>query len=112
MIILEKPATREEINKIRKDFGNYIKITADIEKSIAVAGVELHADGEKILLEMGSKQENIWGGGIDLENKIIDSTAVLNIRPRFGNDSMDILDPEKREKFYKLVRTIFRELWI
>ncbi len=38
---------------------------------------------------------------------IVDTTAVLNIRPRMGNDSMDILDPVLRGKFLDVVRGLF-----
>jgi len=61
-----------------------------VEKEIITAGMKLHADGEKMLLNQESKQENIWGGGINLKTKQIDFTAVLNIRPRLGNDGLEI----------------------
>jgi len=82
----------------------------DIEEEWVVVGVELHADGEKILLEKGSRQNNIWGGGIDLENKQIDTTAVLNIRPRLDNDNLEILDSIRRKKFIEIIKKYFRKL--
>lgn len=111
MKLFEKPLTLEEINNLRKEFGEYLKITADIENENVVVGCELHADGEKILLKKGSRQENIWGGGIDLENKEVDTTAVLNYRPNLNNDSIDILDPTIRNKFITVVKNIFASLW-
>lgn len=111
MKFTEKPLIIQEINNFQKEFGEYFKITADVEEGKIAAGCELHADGEKILLEKGSKQENIWGGGIDLINKEIDTTAVLNYRPNLNNNSMEILDPTIRNKFIAVVKNIFAVLW-
>ena len=111
MKFVEKPFTVEEISDLKEQFGEYLKITADIESGSVVVGCNLHADGEKILLEHGCRQENIWGGGIDLKNKEIDTTAVLNYRPNLSNNSMDILDPKIREKFISVVKNIFNTLW-
>ncbi len=110
MIVIDKILSKEEIKKIQKEYGNYVKVTADLENGWMIVGTKLHADGEKVLLEKGSMQDNIWGGGISLKDKIIDTTAVLNIRPRLGNDSMEILDSEKRERFVKIVKRYFEKL--
>ena len=99
MKFVDKVLSKEEIEDIQKEFGNYIKVTADIEREWIVVGCELHADAEDILFEKGSKQDDIWGGGVNLKDKIIDTSAVLNIRPRFSNDSMELLDPIKRKKY-------------
>lgn len=106
-LIIDRPLSIEELVKIKERFGNYIKLTVDIERKMLVAGCKLHADGEKLLLDRGSVQENIWGGGIDLVNMIVDTLAVLNIRPGLGNDSMDILDPVIRRKFLSIVGSFF-----
>jgi len=111
MKFVDKTLTKKEIEDIKKEFGNYVKITADIEQEWIVVGCELHADAEDILFEKGGKQDNIWGGGINLRDKVVDTTAVLNIRPRLGNDSMDLLDPDRREKYVRIVKGYFNKLW-
>lgn len=111
MEFIDRSLTKEEILKLQKDYGSYIKLTLDLENQWIIAGGELHADGEKILLEKGSKQDDIWGGGMNLENKQIDTTAVLNIRPRLNNDNLEILDSKRREKFIQIVKKYFRRLW-
>jgi hypothetical protein len=100
-----------EIQKIQKEFGDYVKLTIDLESRRIVVGSDLHIDGEKLLLEKGGNGDDIWGGGIDLKDKIIDTTAVLNLRPRLNNESMEILDPERRTKFVEIVKDYFKELW-
>lgn len=101
----------QEIEKIKKTYGDYIKITADIQKGDLAVGCTLHADGEKILLEKGAEQDNIWGGGINFNLKEIDTTAVLNLRPRLDNNSMEIIDQKRREKFINVVKHCFAKLW-
>ena len=111
MKLIKEPLSKQEILLLKSNCGNYLKLTVDVNQEILVAGCELHADGEAILLKKSSQQKNIWGGGIDLENKIIDTMAVLNLRPNLNNDSMEILDPEIRERFIKMVKKVFAELW-
>lgn len=111
IITKSEPFTKEEIEKLRGR-QDYAKVTVDLERDLIVVGTQLHADGEKILLEKGGRQNDIWGGGINFKDKIIDATAVLNIRPRLGNDSMEILGPERREKFIGIVRKYFAKLWM
>lgn len=111
MELRETPLTINQIKDLKNKFGDYFKLTIDIEEGTIIAGCELHADGEKILLEQGSKQKNIWGGGVDLVNKEIDTTAVLNYRPNLNNKSMEILNPVIRDKFINIVKNIFSVLW-
>jgi len=108
IVYLEKPATKEEIKKASEEFGDYIKIVLDIRKEVAVIGGKLHADGEKVLIEKGSTQKDIWGGGFDLATGLIDSQAIINIRPQDENDSMEILDPEIRKKFLDIVEKFLK----
>jgi hypothetical protein len=96
----------QELVSLGEVFGNYIKLVADVQQKILYGGAELHADLEKILLESGSKQENVWGGGIDTQNKTIDCRAVANIRPGY-NRSIEILNPQIRQKFIKIVQQYF-----
>lgn len=108
---MDKPLPKKNIEELHTTYGDYMKITADIEEGNMVVGCELHADGEEVLLQKNSDQNNIWGGGIHLKNKVIDCTAVLNLRPSRGNPSIEILNPETREKFISVVKTIFASLW-
>ncbi len=39
-----------------------IKFVVDIEKEIIAIGGELHSDAMEILIEDGSRGDNIWGG--------------------------------------------------
>jgi hypothetical protein len=104
LIILKKKASNEELQKISEDFGSYIKVVADIEKGIIIAGGKRHVEGEQKLLETGSKQKDLWGGGVELDTKEIDYNSIINLRPGEDNPSRDIMSHEIREKFDNLVK--------
>jgi len=104
---IDKKLTKEDISRLRRKYGDYIKLTIDVEKKWVVAGGKLHADAEQILLEKGSRGDDIWGGGVNLIDNQVDTMAVLNIRPRLGNDSMEILSPKIRKKFHAIIKKYF-----
>lgn len=99
--------TREEIEKLREEFGSYIKTVIDIQNKICIAGMNMHYDGEKLLLNQGSNQMNLWGGGVDLETNKIDFNSFINIRPNQGNESNEIQDANIRNQFKKLMEYFF-----
>lgn len=107
VILVGEKVTDEQIKLAGEDyFGEYIKIVVDVETGAMAIGGEWHADGEKILLENGSKQVNLWGGGLRLANKQIDFNSLINTRPNLNN-SQEILEPKTREKFETLVKERF-----
>ncbi len=107
IITKSKPFTQEEITKLQEEFDTYIKTVIDIDKKICSAGCNRHFESEKVLLDKGSKQEDIWGGGIDTESKTIDFNSFINIRPSV-NTSNEIQDPEIRKKFEELSKYFFQ----
>ena len=111
IITKNKPYTKAEINKLKEMFGIYIKTVIDVEKKICSAGCDRHFDSEKILLEKGSNQKNLWGGGVDLETKIIDCNSFINLRPLDNNTSNEIQDDIIRDEFEKLTKYFFKELY-
>lgn len=112
MIITKtKPYTDEEITKLREVFDTYIKTVIDIEKKVCSAGADRHYESEKILLSQGSKQESVWGGGIDIDSCEIDFNSLINIRPTDKNPSNDILDSEKREIYHRLTKYFFQKIY-
>lgn len=73
--------------------------------------MDRHFEGEKILMEQGSKQSDIWGGGIDLETKVIDFNSFINIRPNDNNTSNEIQDAEIRKNYEELTKFFFKETY-
>ena len=89
-----------------QDYEGYIKVVVDVELKILAGGGERHFDGEQLLLQQGSKQENLWGGGIDWETKEIDYNSIINLRPKQNNPSRDILSQDIRDQFDKIVKEL------
>ncbi len=105
------PFTSGEITKLRKQFDSYIKTVIDVQKRVCSAGANRHFESEKILLEHGSLQSDVWGGGIDVETKVIDFNSFINIRPIDNNTSNEIQDKKTREAYGELTKYFFNEIY-
>ncbi|MBP9700399.1 hypothetical protein KBD71_03925 [Candidatus Woesebacteria bacterium] len=108
MIITKaQPFSIEEIEKLKEQFEVYIKTVIDIEKKVCSAGMDRHFEGEQILLQQGSSQHALWGGGIDLETNEIDFNSFINIRPRDNNMKNEIQSEEIKKKYSELSAYFF-----
>lgn len=107
LLVLDKPATPAQIAQMAEVFDGYIKFVVDLGRKVLVGGSERHVEGEQKLLEMGSKQEDLWGGGIDWETKEIDYNSMINIRPAQGNPSRDVLSESIRKEIDKVAGYFF-----
>jgi hypothetical protein len=110
LITKSLPFTKDEILKLQEVFDTYIKTVIDLRLKICSAGMDRHFEGEKILLEQGSKQSDIWGGGIDLESKVVDFNSFINIRPNDNNLSNEIRNSKIRKEYEKLTKYFFKEV--
>ena len=90
-------------------FEDMVKYVADIERDVAAVGGQLHADAEAVLLERGSRQEDLWGAnyfpGLGAE-ACIEFTSLINIRPSQGNRSMEIEDEQVRDRVRDLTHRL------
>jgi len=111
IVTKSEPFTIVEIAQLREQFDTYIKTVIDINNKICSAGCNRHFESEKILLEKGSKQADLWGGGIDIETILIDYNSFINIRPADNNQSSEILDPQIRITFEELTKYFFKVLY-
>lgn len=108
MIIAKKePYTKAEIEKLLGALDPYIKTVIDLKEEICCAGAKMHFEEEKVLMEAGSKQGDLWGGGIDTETKTVAFDSMINLRPNDNNLSNEILDPAKRLRFEELTKYFF-----
>ena len=110
MKLIDAKVSKQELTAIAKaQFGDMVKAVVDIELKVIVVGGELHADEEAVLLERGSKQENLWGINIYVDksdNERIEFDSMINIRPRQNNRSRDVLDKAIREKIVIIVNNL------
>lgn len=95
-----------------KMFGNLVKAVVDIEKGIMAVDGDLHADEEKLLLESGSKQKDLWGINLYPEmegDDFVEFDSMINLRPSQGNRSRGIDDPKIQEEIRKIVAKIVQK---
>ena len=112
MKLVEDNITTSELKEMaEKMFGNLVKAVVDIDRGVMVVDAEMHADEEKLLLENGSEQQNLWGINIypDKENdERIEFDSMINLRPSQNNRSRSVDDPEIREKIVKIVSNLIK----
>ena len=85
-----------------------IKCVADVEEGLLALDADLNADLERMLLENGSAQENLWGFNLWVDEEgeyFIEFDSLINIRSWQGNPSRDVEDPEIREAIKVIVDT-------
>lgn len=108
LILVKEKVSEENLKKAAEDLDGYIKFVVDLEQGILTAGGLRHVDGEQLLLKMGSKQENLWGGGLDLETGDLDYDSMINIRPAQSNSSREVLDQNVRDKMTQIVDKLLK----
>jgi len=108
LLIVRAKIDPETRKKIAEDLKGYIKIVVDIRRKVLAAGGEKHVDGERLLLEDGSRQEDLWGAGLDLETGEMDFDSLINLRPT-QNRSREILDEEIRKKATMLIESLLKD---
>lgn len=107
MIILDKHITRGELSILAQNlYGDMIKGVVDVEQELVALDAELHSDLESLLLNNGSKQENLWGINLypeAVDEDFLEFDSLINIRPRQGNRSRDVENEEIRKKIKSIV---------
>lgn len=106
--LITQPIDETVQKEISEDLAGYVKVVIDVERSMMTAGGKRHVEGEQLLLHNGSKQENLWGGGIDMETKEIDFDSMINIRPNQANPSREVLSQDIRQKMEDIIRKFFK----
>jgi hypothetical protein len=106
ILIVRSRATKEQINEMLEAQRFYIKMAVDIERGILAGGGELHADCEAVLLDNGSRQDNIWGASWNPPTQEVFYESLINIRPRQNNRSMEILDSGVREQITQITQEL------
>src|SRR5689334_12826583 len=113
IVLTDRKLDRSELARlVGAWFEDMVKYVVDVERRVAAVGGELHADAEKLLLEEGSRQADLWGAnyypGRGAE-ECIEYTSLINIRPSQGNRGMEILDPAIRERVRALTFALIGE---
>ena len=106
--IIKSKACENVLKEAARDFDGYIKVVVDVKQGILAAGGKKHVDGEEVLLKSGSRQEDLWGGGLDLETGEVDFDSMINIRPGQNNSSREVLDQNIRKQVEAVIRSLLK----
>lgn len=107
MKIISDTITLDELKAMAANgFGTLVKAVVDVGSGVVVVDGELHADQEALLLEQGSRQEDLWG--INLYPEVdgddwLEYDSMINLRPAAGNRSRGVDDPAVRERIRQIV---------
>ncbi len=107
LIIIRSKINSETLKQVAEDLKGYVKVVVDVQRKILSAGGEKHVDGEQLLLKDGSRQENLWGAGLDLETNEMDFDSMINLRPA-QNSSREILDQKIRQQVELITRSLLQ----
>lgn len=107
MQILNNAISREELKTIAGNtFGDMVKAVADVNRGTIALDANLHADLERLLLENGSRQEDLWGFNLWVDEQgegFIEFDSLINIRSWQGNPTRDVLNPDVRNAIVGIV---------
>ncbi|KKR32846.1 MAG: hypothetical protein UT63_C0030G0004 [Candidatus Gottesmanbacteria bacterium GW2011_GWC2_39_8] len=110
MKIVKDKITIAELAKMAEEkFGDLVKAVVDVDKEIMALDGDLHADEERLLLEKGSKQKNLWG--INLypllpQKDWIEFDSMINLRPADGNKSRGVDNISIQQKIISIVNKL------
>lgn len=99
--------------ELKSKYGGLVKAVVDVKRAIMIAGMTMHSDGEEMLLESGSRQADLWGINLYLQqsgDEWIEYDSVINLRPSQGNDSRGVDDPAIRQKIREIVDQLVKEI--
>lgn len=110
ILIVTNKITRTTLKEIASRFySDLVKAVVDIGRGVMAVGGELHSDEERLLLEGGSSQEDLWGINIypdKPEGEWIEFDSVINIRPSLRNRSRAVEDPARRKRIEEIVSSL------
>ena len=105
IILRDRIGTDDLRTLVERFFEDMVKFVVDVERDVAAVGGELHADAEALLLEDGSRQQDLWGANYypgRAPEDCIEYTSLINIRPAQDNRSMELQDPGLRHRLGNL----------
>ena len=106
---IKQHATTKQIEEMLETFGDYIKLAVDIKKGVLSGGGEFHADCGAVLLQEGSEQEDIWGADWFPKTREIRFAALINVRPRQKNLSLEVQHVNVRHQVETVIRSLLEK---
>jgi len=104
--LLRARASKQQMKEMLQALDTYIKLAVDIQRGVLAGGGALHADCEAVLIEDGSRQEDVWGADWNPAAQQVTFESLINIHPRQNNPSLEVLDPAVRDRVAGIVRQL------
>ena len=110
MRILDKPVTKSDMIKESENFidEHVIKGVVDVKRELMAIDSPMHYDCEQFLIENGSKQHDLWGINLYLDEDNVDDLvefdSMINIRPAQGNRTRFVEDAETQARIKAVVK--------
>lgn len=112
IIIISAPIDAERLSEMADaSFGDMVKAVVDINRKLIALGGGLYSDEEAALMDHGSAQQDLWGINIYPEksrSEWIEFDSMINIRPRVGNRSRGVDDPDARQLIIETVDSLIQ----
>ena len=110
MKLIDTSITMAELRSMAEGrFGDLVKAVVDVRRRIMAVDGDLHSDEEALLLQDGSRQDDLWGINLypDLApSDWIEFDSMINIRPSGGNRSRGVDDPGVRRQIMEVVESL------
>ena len=87
-------------------FGNMVKAVVDVGREVIALDGELHSDLEALLIEDGSRPQDLWGINLYPElqgDDFVEFDSMINMRPSQGNNSRGVEYSTTRAKIIRVV---------
>lgn len=112
IVIIGESIMAAQVAEMAADsFGDMVKGVVDIKLRLLALGGGLHADEEAALMAQGSAQRDLWGINIYPErprSDWIEFDSMINVRPRQGNRSRGVDDPNSRQLIAEIVDSLIK----
>lgn len=110
--VITEQISRDALAKAAQDtFGDFVKVVVDVEKEIMALGGEWHVDCAAVLVERGSRAEDIWGVRLypaQYGGEWIEFDSQINMRPRQGKHSRTIEDARLRKQIQTTIEQLIK----
>lgn len=103
MILIKKPIKLKNFLDSLTTNQKLLKTVIDIDNRILLTDLDLHIDGEDYLYDIGSKNSDIWGCYIDVEDNDLIFMAMTNFKPWVNNLNEEIQDEVIKDKMRMIV---------
>ena len=112
MRIVRSPMPLADLAKMAQEsFAELVKAVVDVRRGIMAIGGDLHSDEEQMLLQDGSRQEDLWGINLHPSStgeSMVEFDSMINVRPRQGNRSRGVENAETRKQILNIVKNLVR----